>query len=611
MIPDDPVDGVLDFLRELKRRNVYRVAVAYLAVAFAGIQAARLLVPPTTLPAWADDLLIYVAAFGFPVGLVLAWALEMTPEGVERTDSAARNRGSAPGSGARGGDAGSPSPESDAAARRARDRPDGGSRRPSVAVLPFDDMSPDGDQAYFADGLAEELLDARTKLRRIRVAARTSSFAYRERQADVWEIARDLGVDHVLEGSVRKSNGNLRITAQLVEAENGYHLWSETYDTELGDVFEVQDRIASSVVDHLRGKLLEDDGRDGSHDGRIVEASTRSPEAYEHYLKGTHFWHQRHEKGLRRALEHFEIAAEADPEYAEPRLGIATVNVAVAVYRMAPPRGPRERTEEAILRALELSPDLADARVLEALIAYSGEALRTDRDEVDLERADRASRRALDLNPDSAEAHAVRAFYLAHRGVPAWPEVREYAERARSLAPRSERVHQYRALAAVGAGRYRSASRYAEEALEQEPTSVLALFTRGIALSGAGEHGPAVRALERAASLADRAPFVLGWLGAGYGAAGRTADAESVLTELEEQAQEGRMVAPIFPGSVKAAMGAEEALDDLERELEVCGTVGCTFLQFPFWEDFWDRPRFRRLADRAGLGAAPLDQWSA
>jgi len=216
--------GFKHFIDELRRRKVIRVAVVYAVVAWVLIQVAQATFPPLNLPQWTITLVIMLAILGFPISIAMAWALERTPEGVRRERPADEPPG--PDSAAQG--------------------------PPSIAVLPFVDMSPDRDQDYFCEGMAEEILNALTRIEGLRVAARTSSFQFKGRAADMRKVALELGVNTVLEGSVRKAGSQLRVTAQLISAGDGYHLWSERYDRGLEDVFAIQDDIATRITEALK-----------------------------------------------------------------------------------------------------------------------------------------------------------------------------------------------------------------------------------------------------------------------------------------------------------------------------------------------------------------------
>ena len=352
MLPiTDPLTRLRRFLRELQRRNVYRVAATYLAVAFVGFQAANLLIPDTNLPGWTDRLLLAVLIVGFPVAVVVAWAFEMSPQGVRQTEPAGdgdvsvehgRSVATVPGN----------DPETLFRALPEK----------SVAVLPFVDMSPNRDQEYFGEGLAEEVLNALTQLEDLEVASRTSAFAYQGRDVDVREIGRELGVATVVEGSVRKAGERLRVTAQLVEADSGYHLWSETFDRELEDVFAIQDEITASIVEALHVELFGDEA------DRLTRVGTDDAQAYDLYLEGRHYWQRRYKVGLETALEYFEAALEKDPEFALAHAGRAEVYWVFGAYGLGEPDTVRRRAIEASERAVELGPDLPEAHCARAVV---------------------------------------------------------------------------------------------------------------------------------------------------------------------------------------------------------------------------------------------------
>jgi adenylate cyclase len=286
----------MSLFQEFKRRKVFRVAVVYAATAFVVLQAADIILPHLGVPGWAMGFLVVVVLLGFPIALVLAWALEVTPDGVKRTGVAPKEPEEGtpsllgtrtlvvagllvavgvglsagwvlkPGAGA--------GPVAEAESAGAVDV------RPSIAVLPFDNLSPDPEQGYFADGLTEEILNALAALPNLLVTARTSSFYYKDRNVPVDEIAARLGVEHVLEGSVRRSGEQMRVTAQLIRAGDGFHLWSSTFDRPVHDAFTVQTDVATQVASAL-GILLDERER-----GRMEAAGVRDPEAYALYARG-------------------------------------------------------------------------------------------------------------------------------------------------------------------------------------------------------------------------------------------------------------------------------------------------------------------------------------
>lgn len=400
------------FLAELKRRHVFRVAAVYGATAFVVLQVADLLQEALHLPEAFLTGTTVLALLGFPIALVLAWAFEKTADGVVRTEAATTQQideivaqpasrrwpsgllaligvgalavatwmtfvrePSVP--------AGDPS-----GSEQLVNAADPVASGPSVAVLPFADMSPDGDQEYFADGMAEEILNVLTRIPELQVAARTSSFSYRESPKDVREIGQELGVGAVLEGSVRRDGDQVRITAQLIDTEDGFHLWSDTYTRELSGVFAVQDEISHAIVDALEVSLIGDTGK------ALVSEPTANPAAYDEFLRGRYEWNRRGKQGMNAALTHFGRAVELDPEFAPAWAGLAHTWGLIWIYDNEKSfRESLPRARVAADRAVELDPELPEA--------YTGLHWAT----TDVPESERALRRAIELNPRYAAAH--------------------------------------------------------------------------------------------------------------------------------------------------------------------------------------------------------------
>jgi TolB-like protein len=368
----------MSFFAELKRRKVFRVAVVYAATAFVILQAADIMLPRLAVPEWALTLVVVLTVLGFPIALVLAWALELTPDGVkvQRTETVNAAPEETPpllgkrtlivagllvvlGIGLSAGWLLKPGPPDpvEAAAVVAPDTatvPAGtdderqsdamaAAETESIAVLPFVNMSPDPENAFFADGISEELLNILAGIEGLKVASRTSAFSFKGSNTPIPEIARQLGVRHVLEGSVRKQGNRVRITAQLIEAGDDAHLWSERYDRELDDIFQVQEEIAQAITLALEDIL-------GTRQV-AVEAPTRDMEAYQRYLHGRSRFYQRAE--LDQALEDFRFAVERDPDFAEAwaflaatywmqgSAGYPTVHDRTEIARLAGPAADR------------------------------------------------------------------------------------------------------------------------------------------------------------------------------------------------------------------------------------------------------------------------------
>jgi TolB-like protein/tetratricopeptide (TPR) repeat protein len=354
---------------ELKRRKVFRVAVVYVATAFVILQAADIMLPRLGVPEWAMSLMVVVVVSGFPLALVLAWALELTPDGVRVTPSTAKSDPSQPvpsllgkrtvfaagalvvlGVGLGAG-----------LFLRPMATPADGIREASIAVLPFVDMSADADQQYFGDGLSEEILNLLAGIRELKVSGRTSSFSFKGTNTSIPEIGRMLGVAHVLEGSVRRAGDRLRITAQLVETDSGFHLWSETYDRPFQDVFAIQDEIAGAIAGALRLTL----------GGRSTDGAS-DLEAYDLYLRARTLIYGRTVEGLREARVLIDRALALDPEF-PPALAASgelwlLLSDSPTSYGDIPEEQANDSARAVLQRALALDPELADAHAAMGLL---------------------------------------------------------------------------------------------------------------------------------------------------------------------------------------------------------------------------------------------------
>jgi TolB-like protein/Tfp pilus assembly protein PilF len=331
---------------ELKRRKVVRVAIAYVIVAWILIQVIISVEAPLSLPDWADTLIIVLLVAGFPVTLILAWVFDVTPGGIKKTSS---------------------EDPPQAAIRRtgesATDEPADAPSEKSIAVLPFVNMSSDPEQEYFSDGISEELLNQLTKLGGLRVAGRTSSFFFKGKNEDLRTVGEKLNVANILEGSVRKSGNRVRITAQLIKVADGYHLWSETFDRDLDDIFAIQDETARSVADALSVELgVERTGRD--------TGGTSNIEAYDAYLAGLAAYRDVGRRSWQKATALLEEAVSHDPMYADAWAILADVYDGSAYSFRAEQAGELTRkSQEAASRAVEIAPTSAAASWSSALLA--------------------------------------------------------------------------------------------------------------------------------------------------------------------------------------------------------------------------------------------------
>jgi len=519
----------MSFFEELKRRNVFRVAVAYLITSWLLLQVADIVLQNINAPDWVIQAFMLMLGLGFPVALIFAWAFELTPEGikkekdVDRTKSITRQTGRKLDYAIIGVlaiavvvllfDRFSPEQDivkdvSETAVIPARDgtteNPAETTEQPSIAVLPFVNMSSDAEQEYFSDGISEEILNALARVQGLQVAGRTSSFAFKGQNQDLRQIGETLGVDHILEGSVRKSGNTVRITAQLIRVDNGFHLWSQTYDRELTDVFAIQDEIAGSILDQLESRLL-------GGEVETVAASTRTDsEAYDLYLLAKQRMYERTGPTIEAAAELLDRAIALDPNYAPAyaQRGIATLLLSegTGTYGEIPLQQAQAQGRLYLDKALQLDPDLAEAWAGIGLYHYkqptdeSAEALQ-------------ALQKALELNPGLIDAAnwlhntyqlignpaaardvglemmqrdplyrpGIRNVVNDFNGFGKQEQALAYLERIRPLIPNDAVIQSSEAAVRMSQGQMADAASLIESAVALQPTNSVARQTLGFA----------------------------------------------------------------------------------------------------------------------------------
>jgi TolB-like protein/Tfp pilus assembly protein PilF len=460
-------------------------------------------------------------------------------------------------------------------------------KAPSIAVLPFADMSPQKDQEYFCDGMAEELIDGLAKLEGLKVASRTSAFQYKEGGRDVREIGRRLGVRTVLEGSVRKAGNRLRITAQLVNVADGYHLWSDKYDRDLEDIFAVQDEISLAIVKKLKVRLL------GGEKEKLVKRHTRDQEAYSLYLKGRYFYNRRYEVGLKKSFEYFQQAIEKDPLYALPYVGIADSHGSLAFYGFLRPNEAFTRAKAAAGRALELDDSLGEAHAALAWAHYCCDW--------DWSAAEREFKKAIELTPDYPMTHVWHAVFLF--SMARFEEAIAEAELARELDPLSLICNGVVGVAYMMSRRYEEAIAEFRKALDLDPGFYLARVWLGMTYVLAGEDEQARAMLKQAATMEMDNTYALGILGWGLGITGQKEAALEILDKLEELSRE-RYVSVYYRAIILSTLGrTDEAFDLYEDALSVREPQLAMAMVMPTMDHLRPDPRFQSLLRRIGLGA--------
>jgi serine/threonine protein kinase len=454
---------------------------------------------------------------------------------------------------------------------------------PSIAVLPFADMSAQKDQEYFCEGMAEELINALAKLQGLRVASRTSAFRFKG-AADIQKVSQDLGVDTVLEGSVRTAGTRLRVSAQLVNAANGYQMWSERFDRHLEDVFEIQDEIARAIVDALRVKLL------GDQNAALVKRGADNVEAYQLCLKARYYWHRWTDDGFRKAFELFEEAVQADARCALAHFGLADCYTAAGSSGLIGPEF-HAKADALFETAIALDPDLAEAyAILGILRGLAGGW--------DWLRSEELFVRALSLNPRSAHVHSAYSLHLVvtDRVDQAVREAREAVQ----LDPLLASWHVFDAHIHYLAGSYEKAVRAADLGLDLDARNWWAQDTRALSMTALGDPVRAVDGYRP--QLATTTPYAMGNYGFMLAKAGRRQEAEEHRYLLVEHAKNA-YVPPLSIASVCAGLGlADEAFSWLSRAVEEHDPQLAFYVTgaIPF-NDLRADPRFDDLRRRIGL----------
>lgn len=462
------------------------------------------------------------------------------------------------------------------------------SAAPSIAVLPFADMSARKDQDYFCEGVAEEILNALATIRAIRVVSRTSSFQFKGQALDVRRVGEALGVQHVVEGSVRTAGNRVRITAQLVDVATGHHVWSERYDRDLDDVFAIQDEISRAVVNKLKVQLEDGAGT------TLVRRTTQDLEAYQLYLQGRHAWlSMRSAEGLQRAVECFERAIARDPDYAMALAGLADAYTSMATYELVPPSVAREKGKPAADRAVAIDPELAEAQY----------ALGTVRMFVDWDFAagERAYRRAIARNPSLTVAHSALALVLCVLSRP--DEAIAEAVLARRLDPMSVLVAFQISTAHYLLHQYDDAVAEAKRAAELHPGFGPAWGALSYLYSALGRHTEALDAAQRYVEVAHRLPRSLAILARVHFYAGRRAEGDALLNELQRPSAP-RYVSPMWLAPILIARGDDaDALGALERAADERSPTAVYLNCLPWADRLRDEPRFAAVLRRIGLSA--------
>jgi len=580
-----------NFLSELKRRNVYKVAIAYIVAGWALSQGIAQVFPVFDIPNWAIRMIVLLIVVGFPVAVVFAWFFEITPEGVKRTEVA------------------------DAMPRVAKQKKRawiyvvviGGAisialffvgrylgqqnaaesgpslRAKSIAVLPFDNLSRDPDNAFFAEGVQDEILTRLAKVADLKVISRTSTQRFKSAPSDLRDIAKQLGVMNILEGSVQKANDQVRVNVQLINALTDAHLWADTYDRKLIDIFSVESEIAKTIADTLQAKLT------GSEKQMIAAQPTNDTAAYELYHKGRSLWEKRSGDNIPKAIAFYEQAIARDPNYALAYAGLAKAYILLPFYAGADRRDASVKAKDAALKALRLDLNLAEAHAALGKVLFFSE--------IDLPGAMREYKRAIELQPNDATAH----HWFGNDSLAAlgrFDEAIAEGKRAIELDPLSTVINVDLGETFYYAHRYDEAARQMRKTLEIDPTSFYAHYNLGIVLQLTGDLSGAIAEYEKAKRLGDNT-LVSTLCAAAKAHAGDKDAARRMLSDLDQMSQRREVVGYLRALLYLSLNNKEEALRWLEQGFEERDGSNISWIKVdPLLDSLHGDPRFESLVQK-------------
>ncbi len=573
------------FFAELKRRNVYKVAIAYAVVAWLLMQIATQVFPFLEIPNWAIRLVIMLIVIGFPIALVIAWAFELTPEGLKRTEFADE----LPKKSARSHVwlyvvmiAGAISMSLFFLGRYTSSKQSEGVGLPekSIAVLPFDNLSRDPDNAYFTEGVQDEILTRLAKIADLKVISRASTQRFKSAPDNLPVIAKQLGVTNILEGSVQKSADQVRVNVQLINALTDAHLWADIYDRKLTDIFAVESDIAKTIADTLQAKLT------GSEQHAIAARPTENTEAHQLYLKGRFFWNKRTGNDLKKSIDYFQQAIAADPKYALAYVGIADAYGLLPSYTAGTPRDSYPKAKAAAKKALELDDTLAEAHasLAMALCLY----------DFDFSQSAREFQRAIELNPNYAAAHQQYGnITLAALG--RFDDAIVEGKRAVELDPLSLIINSDLGNNYFFARRYDEAIEQVRKTLEMDPNFYYAYLTLGQALDMKGARDAAIGEYQKARALNDD-PSVLGLLAHAYAFSDNKIEAGKILDQLMQLSKQRYVPAYSFAVVYLGLGDKEQALGWLEQSYQDRAGSDIGYIRVdPLLDPLRGEPRFEAL----------------
>jgi len=579
----------MSFFTELKRRHVYRVAVLYVIVSWLVLQVADVFMSFLPLPEWTANLIFLLLVLGFPLAMVFAWAFELTPDGLKLdTPSDTEQQSNAP---------------HNTGSRKKLDfmifgamavalayfalthewQGDGESTVPgeirSIVVLPLENLMNDPEQAYFVDGLHEALITELSRVSALRVISRTSALAFRDSGKAIPEIARQLGVDAVVEGSVLRAGDKVRVTVQLIEASTDRHLWADNFDRELTDILALYADVTRKIVDQIRITLTPQD------QARLSVTSPVNPRAYELAMKGRYFCNKWSPQAMDRGIELMQQAVILDPQYAPSYSGLASCLQNSAFFGYTPTLTVLPRVRAAALRAIELDPGLADAHVVMGSMLYYME-YKPGAAEQELERA-------LALEPANLGGLIYLSWLLGETG--RFDEAMIPTQHAIKIDPLSKASHHALGELYFLQRDYEQAINAYEMARELQPDDPSQYQYLGWAYQQMGQYDRAIELHREAVALSQRYPLYLSDLGYALGMSGQRQDALEILAEM----QQSENTTPYNLAIIHLGLGnIDQSLDALEKAYALREGYLVYIIKGPRFDPLRDNPRFINLINK-------------
>jgi adenylate cyclase len=452
----------------------------------------------------------------------------------------------------------------------------------SLAVLPLENLSRDPEQEYFAEGMTEALINTLAKIGALRVISRTSAIRYKKTDKTLPQIARELNVDAVVEGTVLRSDDRVRISAQLIDARTDTHLWAESYDRHIRDVLALQAEVAQAIAREIQAKLTP------LEKAQFALVHRVDPQAYEAYLKGRYYWNRRSQEGFPKGVQYFQEAISKDPDFAAAHAGLSDCLSALSVFGFVAPEAESGEAKKLALRALELDPGLAEAHASVGWVKMWHD--------YDFSGAERAFERAIELNPRNATAHSWFGYFLGMMG--RYEEAYTECQRALRLEPLSIPIQCVLGSIYWMARRFDQAIEQFQKALELDANFAWGHALIGVAYLSNGMHLPAIEAARRAVQLSPGSTLYLGLLGEVHAATGCREEAEKILDRLQAFAKE-QYVTPYFLARVFTALGKKEkALTFLEMGYREKAPLMVWLKVDPLLDTLRPDPRFQDLLRR-------------